>query len=100
MVILTKTNDLRPKLDDIFTMFGVPESVNHVGGPPYNSQDWKDYTKEQGFESRLYTSEHQEGNGIAQRFMGILVKTIHAAKVIGMNPKVEVKGMMLNYCNT
>ena len=76
------------------------QSLTRDSGPPYSSQEWKDYTKEQGFESRLCTPKHPEGNSIAKIFMGVLVKTIHAAKVIGMDPKVEVKRMMLNYRNT
>ena len=81
-------------------MFGVPESITHDGGSPYNSGDWKDYAKEQGFESRLCTPEHPEGNGIAERFMAVLVKTIHAAKAEKKDPKVEVKRRLLNYRNT
>ena len=72
-------------------MFGIPESVTHDGGPPYNSEDWRNYAREQGFESRLCTPEHPEGNGIAERFMGVLVKTIHAAKAEGKDPKLEIK---------
>ena len=64
-------------------MFGIPESVTHDGGAPYNSEDWRRYAKEQGLESRLCTPEHPEGNGIVERFMGVLVKTIHAAKADG-----------------
>ena len=46
----TSFASLKPKLDDMFAMFGVPESITHDGGSPYNSGDWKDYAKEQGFE--------------------------------------------------
>ena len=76
----TRFTELRPKLDKTFAMFGIPESVTHDGGAPYNSADWKRYAREQGFESRLCTPEHPEANGIAERFMGVLVKTIHSAK--------------------
>ena len=44
---------------------------------------------EQGFESRLCTPEHPEGKGLAQRFMGILVKMIHAAKAEMKDLKLE-----------
>ena len=44
----TGFSDLKPKLDDTFGMFGVPESITHDGGPPYNSGEWKRYAREQG----------------------------------------------------
>ena len=56
----TKFIDLRPKLDNLFSMFRVPDSVTHDGCLPCNTQYWKDYTKEQGFESRLCMPEHPE----------------------------------------
>ena len=34
----TKFSELRPKLDETFAMFGIPESVTHDGGAPYNSK--------------------------------------------------------------
>ena len=42
----TKFTELKPKLDDTFAMFGIPESVTHDGGAPYNSEDWRRYAKE------------------------------------------------------
>ena len=48
--------------DDVFRMFGVPKSITHDGGPPYNSEDWRSDAKEQGFESRLCTPENPEVN--------------------------------------
>ena len=44
----TRFKDLRLKLDDVFGMFGVPESKTHDGGLPYYSEDGKSYAKEQG----------------------------------------------------
>ena len=35
----TRFKDLKPKLDDVFGMFGVPESKTHDGGLPYYSED-------------------------------------------------------------
>ena len=96
----TKFSELKPKLDDTFTMFSIPDSVTHDGGLPYNSEDWRRYAREQGFKSRLFTPEHHEGNGIAERFMGVLVKTIHAAKAEGKDPKLEIRKRLMNYRNT
>ena len=42
-----------------------------------------DYAKEYMFKSRLCIPEHPESNGIAERFMGVPVWTVHAAKEEG-----------------
>ena len=39
----------RLKLEDTFGIFGIPESITDEGGPPYNSEDWKSFTRGQGF---------------------------------------------------
>ena len=53
-----------------------------------------------GFQPIFVLPEHHEGNGVAERFMAILVKTTHAAMAEGKDPKVEVRRRLLNYRNT
>ena len=48
----------------------------------------------------MCTAEHLEENRIGEWFMSVLVKTIHAAKAKGKDPKLEIKRRLLNYCNT
>ena len=78
VVQLTKNTQLRsmlPQLEDTFSMYGVMESVTTDNGPLYNSKDWSKFSKLQGFQHRFTTPLHPEGNSLAQRFMGVLVKT-------------------------
>ena len=82
----TSLEDLKPALDRSFDLHGIPLSVTHDNGPPYNSLGWRQYAKERGFELRPCTPEHPEGNAIAERFMSVLVKVIHTAVVEGMAP--------------
>ena len=96
----TKFSSLLPQLEDTFSMYGIPESVTSVNGPPYNSDAWAGFARSQGFHHRRTTSLHPEGNGLAEKFMGVLVKTIHTAQVDGVNPKQAVKRQLLNYRNT
>ena len=58
---------------------------------------WRSYANERGFQTRACTPEHPEGNAIAERFMGMLVKTVHTAVAAGRDPKVEVGRRLLNY---
>ena len=96
----TSFQELRPALDRSIGLLGVPVSVTHDRGPPYNSAEWKKYAKEKGFETRACTPEHPEGNGLAERFMSVLVKTVHAAVALDKDPKVEVARRVMNYRNT
>jgi transposase InsO family protein len=96
----TSFEKLRPALEGSFSLHGIPESITHDNGPPYNSRAWRAYAKEKGFESRACTPEHPEGNGIAERFMGVLVKVVHTAIAQGRDPKEEVMRRLLNYRNT
>ena len=96
----TSFEKLQPVLDRCFSLHGIPESITHDRGPPYDSRAWRDYAKEKGFESRACTPEHPEGNSIAERFMGVLVKVVHTAIAQGRDPKEEVMRRLLNYRNT
>jgi transposase InsO family protein len=96
----TSFAELKPALERSFGLLGVPLSVTHDRGPPYTSHEWRKFSKETGFESRPCTPEHPEGNGLAERFMSVLVKTVHAAKAQGKDPQVEVRRRVMNYRNT
>ena len=96
----TSMSKLYPVLDRSFGVHGVPESITHDNGPPYNSREWKKYSKECGFEMNPCSPEHPEGNGVAERFMATLVKVTHAAIAEGKDPRIEVQRRMLNYRNT
>ena len=44
--------------------------------------------------------EHPQSNGIAERFMSVLVRVIHASVAEGKDLKVEVQKRLINYRNT
>ena len=96
----TSMDKLYPVLDRSFGVHGVPESITHDNGPPYDSRAWRKYGKECGFENKPCSPEHPEGNGIAERFMATLVKVTHAAMAEGKDPRIEVQRRLLNYRNT
>ena len=81
-------------------MHGIPDSITHDNGPCYNSGDWKKFARKWGFDARPCTPEHPQANGIAERFMGVLVKVVHAAVASNQDPRVEVRRRLLNYRNT
>ena len=77
---------LRPKLEEVWARFGIPNKIVHNGGPPYNSYDWKEYAKEKGCDLELYTPEHPQLNGTAEKIMDSLAKITHAAIAEGTEP--------------
>ena len=100
MVTSTGFDKLQDKLEDSFNIHGIPDSITHDNGPCYNSGDWRKFARKWGFEVRPCTPEHPQSNGIAERFMGVLVKVVHAAVASGQDPRVEVRRRLLNYRNT
>ena len=60
----------------------------------------EEFCKKWGFEPRHCTPEHPQANGIAERFMKVIVKVVHAAIATGQDPRIEVRRMLLNYRNT
>ena len=79
MITSTSFQQLQRKLEDSFSIHGIPESITHDNGPCYNSADWKTFGRKWGFETRHCTPENPKANGIAERFMGVLVMIVHAA---------------------
>ena len=91
---------LKNALSKSFSIHGIPETITHDNGPPHNRHEWQVFVKEQGFKPIACSPEHPQSNGIAERFMSVLVKVIHAAVAEGRDPKVEVQKRLLNYRNT
>ena len=96
----TKFEKLYPELDKSFACHGYPDKIIHDGGPPYNSQQWKDYAKRSGFETDLCTPEHPQANGQAEKMMSSIVKLTHASISEDKDPKEEITKFLLMYRNT
>ena len=91
---------LKPALERSWALLGIPEQVTHDNGPPYNSDSWTNYAKERGFALKPCTPEHPKSNGLAERFMGVLVKAVHTAIAAGRDVQTEVNRRLLHYRNT
>ena len=96
----TKFVKLFPALDKSFACHGYPDKIIHDGGPPYNSEAWKGYAKQCGFETDLCTPEHPQANGQAEKFMSSIVKITHASIAEGKDPKEEIYKFLMIYRNT
>ena len=97
IVSSTSFKKLRPKIDRIFSVHGIPETVSADNGPPYPSHDMSQYAKEMGFLLDLVTPNDPQGNGFAEIFVKILCKLLHTAAVEGKDPKAELHKYLLQY---
>ena len=65
----TKFESLKPKLEEIWSRFGILKKIVHHGRPPYNSWEWKRYAKQIGCILVLCSPEHPQSNGMAEKIM-------------------------------
>ena len=42
----TSFEPLKPKLEEVWARFGIPDKIVHDGGPPYNSHEWRQYAQQ------------------------------------------------------
>ena len=64
-------------------MFGMPEECKSDNGPPFQSRQFADYAKTQGFRHWKITPLHPKANGEAGRFVKTLQKFITTTTVEG-----------------
>ena len=83
LVSTTSAAALIPRLDKIFSMFGIPEECKSDNGPPFQSREFAEYAKTQGFRDWKITPLHPEADCEAERFVKTLQKFITTTIVEG-----------------
>jgi len=58
-----------PKLDKVFSEFGVPEVVKSDNGPSFNSKEFASFAHNLGFKHRKVTPKWARANGEVERFV-------------------------------
>ena len=56
----------------MFSAHGIPVTLSSDNGPPYFSQELKDYEKEMGFKLDPVSPEDPQGNGFSENFVKTL----------------------------
>ena len=97
MVTSTSMSAIRPKLEKIFAIHGIPDLVKSDNGLPFDSHAFEDYAKEKRFIHRSVTPLWPEANGIVERFMQPLVKSARASAAAGQSWKNEIYTFVANY---
>ena len=86
-----------PKLDKVFSEFGVPDVAKSDNGPPFNSKDFASFADDLGFKYRKVTPKWARANGEVERFVRTVKKVIKTAKLEHKNPKQELNRLLRNY---
>ena len=86
-----------PKLNRIFSTFGIPRVVKTDNGSPFQGHCFRDFSNELGFRHRKITPHWPRANGEAERFMRTLNKTVEAAQCENKSWENELFTFLRNY---
>ncbi|XP_052792104.1 uncharacterized protein K02A2.6-like [Mya arenaria] len=85
------------KLDKIFSEYGIPEILRTDNGPPMNSADFQNFSKQFGFKHRKITPIWPQANEECERFMKTIGKVIIAAKTQKADWRTDMYAFVRNY---
>lgn len=85
------------KLDVIFSRQGIPKTVKTDNGPPFSSNEFKEYAHNNGFQHRKITPQWPEANGEVERFMATLNKHIRTSVAEDLNWKNQLPHFLRQY---
>jgi hypothetical protein len=90
----------KEKLKQIFSTYGTPNILISDNGPPFNSHDFEDFAKEEGFKHHRITPIHPRANGQAENFMRLMNKTEQIAHLQSKDPsrrRIAIQEMLTAY---
>lgn len=93
----TSATTVIPKLDKVFSEFGVPDIVRSDNGPPFNSKEFASFADDLGFKHRKVTPKWARANGEVERFVRTVKKVVKTAKLEHKNYKQELNRLLRNY---
>jgi transposase InsO family protein len=70
----------------VFAEYGIPEEVISDNGPCYDSKKFKEFSKKYSFTHTTSSPHHSEGNGFAERYVGIVKDLLTKAKEENEDP--------------
>ena len=85
----TSTLSVVKKLKEIFSEFGIPDTVMTDGGPQFRSE-FTDFSIEWGFIHVQSSPHHHQSNGQAERFVRTIKETLTKAMQSGQCPELAL----------
>eukprot|EP00794_Sanderia_malayensis_P005113 gene5112-biopygen4171 len=96
----TKASVVIPKLDKIFSVHGLPDTVKTDNGPPFSGHDFHRYLSTLGIKHELSTPCWPQANGEVEQFNQPLGKALRTAVTEGKVWKQELYRFLLQYRTT
>ena len=96
-IISTSAKAVIPKLDEIFSLIGIPNVVKSDNGPPFQSEDFQQFANYLGFKHRKITPHWPKANSETERFMKSLKKVIQTAAVESANEAQQINKFLTSY---
>ena len=96
----TKASVVIPKLDKIFSVHGIPETVKTDNGQPFSSNDFDRYLKTLGIVYEPSTPCWPQANGEVEHFNQPLGKALQTAVAEGKVWRQELYRFLLQYRTT
>ena len=81
----TKFQTNKERLKHIFITYGTPKRIESDNAPPFNSKEFNEFAKQEGFQHHRVTALHPRVNGEIERFMQTLNKAEQIASLQGKN---------------
>ena len=99
----TGTKPTTEKMKRMFAHNGTPRRVDSDNGPPFNSKDFAEFARQEGFQHHRITPLHPRANGEAERFMQLLNKTEQIVHLQGKDKperNMAIQDMLIAYRDT
>ena len=96
----TRASTVIPKLDKMFSVHGIPDTIISDNGPPFNGDDYARYLKTLGIQAKFSTPYWPQSNATVERFMQPLGKALKTATLEGRPWKQELNRFLLQYRTT
>ena len=81
----------------MFATHGTPRWLESDNGPPFNSKEFAEFAKTEGFYHHRVTPEHARANGEAEIVMKLLNKTEQIAHLQGRSSDMAIQEMLTGY---
>ncbi|XP_029196917.2 uncharacterized protein K02A2.6-like [Acropora millepora] len=81
----TEFQTKKERLKHIIATYGTPKRIESDNGRPFNSKDFNEFAKQEGFQHGRVTALHPRANEEVERFMQTLNKAEQIASLQGKN---------------
>ena len=96
----TSMNSLRPALENLFSVYGIPDNLISDNRLPFFSREFYEFLLETGVNHKCITPLWPQANGQAERFMPSLTKIAKTAILERKDWKIETYKFLAAYRNT